>query len=173
MDQQRITLFFPVVSRKKTTPAARSHFLNLPFNLRRRIYQEAGLVSGMTISMNYWGIRKRLDLRHRGADDHLSEIDFPPLPLSLFAVCRSINDDISQIFYSENQFIITRRAYKGLRVLERFSNSVLSKFRSLIIRLNLASCINSCCGDIDHDALERRCGNGLAHALDLRIMMHR
>lgn len=162
MDQQRITLFFPVVSRKKTTPAARSHFLNLPFNLRRRIYQEAGLVSGMTISMNGWGIRKQLDLRHRGADDHLSEINFPPLPLSLFAVCRSINDDVSQIFYSENQFIITRRAYKGLRVLERFSNSALSKFRSLIIRLNLTSCISSCCGDTDHDARERRCGNGFS-----------
>ena len=162
MDQQRITLFFPVVSRKKTTPAARSHFLNLPSNLRRRIYQEAGVISGMTISMNYWGIRKRPDLRHKGSDDHLSEIDYPPLPLSLFAVCRSINDDVSQIFYSENQFIITRRAYKGLRVLERFSDSVLSKFRSLIIRLSLASCISSCCGDIDHDARERRCGNGFS-----------
>jgi hypothetical protein len=83
-----------------------------------------------------------------------------PLPLSLFAVCRSVNDDVSQNFYNENQFVITRRAYKGLRVLERFSNSGLSKLRSPIIRLNLASCVNICRGDICHDTRERRCSNG-------------
>lgn len=146
MDQQRITLFFPLVSRKKTSPDAKSPFLELPFSVRRRIYHEAGLVSGMTIFINFWAIRKKIDLRNRQPFDHLADIDLPALPLSLFSINRLINDEVSQIFYGENQFAITPRPPKGLRVLERFSDSALSKFKSLIIRLNLTSCVNVCCG---------------------------
>ncbi|KIM93256.1 hypothetical protein OIDMADRAFT_184786 [Oidiodendron maius Zn] len=154
MGQQRITLFFPLVSRKKTSPSATSPFLELPFSIRRQIYHEAGLVSGKTINMNSWAMRKKVDNRHRQAFDHGDDADLPPVPLSLFTISRLINDEASQIFYGENQFAITGRARRGLRALELFSNSGLAKFRSLTIRLNIASCDMLCCGD-----RERRCGN--------------
>jgi hypothetical protein len=140
MDHQRITLFFPLVSRKRTSPDAKSLFLELPFSIRRQIYHEAGVVSGMTIFMNFWAIRKKIDRRNRQSFDHLADIDLPALPLSLFSINRWINNEVSQIFYGENQFAITPRAPKGLQALERFSDAALSQLKSLIIRLDLSSC---------------------------------
>ena len=142
MSQQRITLFFPLVWTKKTSPDAKCLFLELPVGIRRKIYHEAGLVSGKTIHINFWATR----------DD---DSNLPSLPLGLFAVCRLVNDKLMRIFYGKNLFAITRRAPGGLRALERFSDSTLEKFRFLVIRVNLASCTNACCGDWD-----RRCGNG-------------
>lgn len=109
----------------------------------------------MTIFLNFWAIRKKIDHRNRQPFDHPADIDFAALPLSLFSVNRLINNEVSQIFYGENQFAITPRAPNGLRALERFSDAILSKLRSLIIRLNLSSCAYVCCG-----SREGRCSNG-------------
>ncbi|KAH8600053.1 hypothetical protein B0O99DRAFT_611648 [Bisporella sp. PMI_857] len=155
MSQQRITLFFPLVWRKKNSPPveSRSRFLELPYNIRRRIYFEAGLLTGKTIHMNFWATRMRtgLDREPRDYDENSS---LPSLPLSLIAVCRAVDEEITQIFYGENCFAIMRRAPRGLRALERVRDSTLRKMRFVVVRLNLASCANLCCGHQD-----RKCGN--------------
>ncbi|KAH6962591.1 hypothetical protein BKA56DRAFT_736682 [Ilyonectria sp. MPI-CAGE-AT-0026] len=157
MRQQRITLFFPVVSTKtkNTGPGATRHsqFLSLPFNVRSRIYHEAGLVEGKTIHMNYWATRHRPKAR-RFAFDHDEDSHLPPLPLDLFPVCRLVNEELTQALYGQNYFAITRRGPRGLRALERFRDSTLRQLRFLVIRVNLASCIDVCCGNY-----HRRCGN--------------
>ncbi|KAF4627552.1 hypothetical protein G7Y89_g10603 [Cudoniella acicularis] len=156
MSQQRITLFFPLVSRKKaSTKDEKSHFLLLPPHIRLQIYHEAGLISEMTFHMNFWSARKKVNPYRHQAFDHSNESDVPSLPLSLFAVCRLVHEELTENFYGSNRFEITRRAPRGLRALERFSESTLAKIRVLIIRVNLASCVNLCCG-----YRERKCGNG-------------
>lgn len=114
MDQQRITRFFPVVSRKRTLPDPKSHILELPFSIRRQIYHEAGLVSGMTIHMNSWAMRKKINYIDKQPCVHSEDSHFPCLPISLFAVSQLINDEVSQILYGENQFAIMRRDYRRL-----------------------------------------------------------
>jgi len=133
---------------------AKSLFLELPYTIRLRIYHEAGLLSGKTIHMNFWAIRKR-PKSYPSAFDHDYGSSLLPLPLGLFAVCRTVHEEVTEILYGENRFAIDRRARLGLRALARFTQSTLSKIRFLVININLASCVDICCGH-----RERKCGNG-------------
>lgn len=155
MSQQRITLFFPVESRRKKTPSRRSQFLALPPSIRRQIYHSAGLATGMTFHINRWATRKKSFPSRHVPFNHGSHAELPPLPTDLFPVCRLVNQEITQAFYSENYFAITRQCPRGLRALERFRDSTLRQIRFLAIRVNVDSCIETCCG---HRL--RRCGNG-------------
>lgn len=83
---------------------------------------------------------------------------FAALPLSLFAVCRMVHDETTKIFYGENRFAVSRRAPRGLRILERFGESTLAEIKLLIVWINLESCDSLCCGH-----RERKCGNGYVH----------
>lgn len=147
--------FFPLVSRKKIWPDAKCPFLELPPSIRRQIYHEAGLLWGRTIHINFWAIRQSASTNGEASDGDDDHSYLPSLPLGLFAVCRLVNNELTQIFYRENIFAIIRQAPRGLQALERFSGSTLKKFRFLIVRLNLVSCTNLCCGNRN-----RRCGNG-------------
>lgn len=153
MDQQRTTLFVPGTSFKKTSPDTKCYFLELPLTIRRQIYHEAGLLSGKTINMNSWALRKQAG--RDDISDHSYDSDLPCVPLCLFATCRLVNDELTGIFYGENQFTITRRENQGFRALECLSDQTLTRIRSLNIRLNLESCPNACCG-----YWSRTCGNG-------------
>ena len=156
MSQQRITLFFPCISRKKTLPGTdtKCYFLTLPTAIRHRIYHEAGLVSNRTIHLNYWRLRKDQDIpyiRNGAREDTL----LPALPLGLFAVCRSIYNELRKVLYGENRFRISLKAPHGLRALERMSDATLREIRFLIVRINVSSCEMQCCGVQDNN----RCGN--------------
>ncbi|KAH8589788.1 hypothetical protein B0O99DRAFT_745760 [Bisporella sp. PMI_857] len=163
MSQQRITLFFPSTTlRKRASPDAKCHFLALPFSIRRQIYHEAGLLSGQMIHMNYWATRRRRHITSHQEDyDHRDDFHLPPLPLSLFAVCRVVGEELTRLFYGENRFAITRRAPRGLRALEQFRESTLAIINFLIVRVNLASCRGLCCGPPN-----RRCGNSHFPCID-------
>jgi hypothetical protein len=153
MSQQRITLFFPYISRKKTSQDSRCRFLELPASIRLQIYYEAGLVSGKTIHLNYWGSRKQESTsqarNNTWWDAHLSA-----LPLNLFAVCHSVHNELRKVLYGENRLVVSRKAPRGLRVLERLGTSTLREIRFLVIRVNVSSCESRCCGARGH-----RCGN--------------
>lgn len=151
MSQQRITLFFPRISRKKTSPDTKCHFLELHPTIRLRIYRGAGLVSNRSIDLNYWSSRKKQNTPIYGARE---ETLLPALPLSLFAVCRSIHDELRKILYGENRLRISRKAHRGLRALERLSDATLREVRFLVIRVNVSSCETRCCGGRGY-----RCGN--------------
>ena len=153
MSQQRITLFFPCISKEKASPNTKCHFLELPATIRLRIYHEAGLLSGRVVHLNYWGSRKK---ENTPGTEHLPWEDtlLPALPLSLFAVCHSIHNELQKVLYGENILRISRKAPKGLRALERLSGATLREIRFLVIRVNVSSCETACCWDRGY-----RCGN--------------
>jgi hypothetical protein len=153
MSQQRITLFFPRLSQKKTLRDSRCLFLELPASIRLQIYYEAGLVSGKTIHLNYWRSRRKESTSQAG-DNRLGISDLPALPLNLFAVCRSVHSELRKALYGDNRLVVSRKAPRGLRVLERLSASTLREIQFLVIRLNVSSCESRCCGARGH-----RCGN--------------
>jgi hypothetical protein len=153
MSQQRITLFFPRLSQKKTLRDSRCLFLELPASIRLQIYYEAGLVSGKTIHLNYWGSRNK-ESTSKTRDNTLGISDLPALPLNLFAVCRSVYNELRKVLYGDNRLVVSRKVPRGLRVLERLSASTLLEIRFLVIRLNVSSCESRCCGARGH-----RCGN--------------
>jgi hypothetical protein len=80
--------------------------------------------------------------------------DLPALPLNLFAVCRSVHSELRKVLYGDNRLVVSRKAPRGLRVLERLSASTLREIQFLVIRLNVSSCESRCCGARGH-----RCGN--------------
>lgn len=98
MSQQRITLFFPVESRRKKTPPRRSQFLALPPSIRRQIYHSAGLATGKTFHINHWPTRKKSLPSRQVPFDHREDAYLPPLPLDLFPVCRLVNEELTQAF---------------------------------------------------------------------------
>jgi hypothetical protein len=153
MSQQRIPYFFPYISRKKAPSDTRCLFLELPASIRLKIYYEAGLVSGKTIHLNYWGIRKRDGpvISYHEWDWHL-----PALPYNLFAVCNSIYNELQKVLYGENRFMVSRNARRGLRALEHLSKSTLREIRFLAIHFNVSSCEDKCCGCRPYS-----CGNDL------------
>ena len=154
MSQQRITLFFPRLSQKRALRDSRCLFLELPASIRLRIYYEAGMVSGETIHLNYWRSRKKEGTSPEGGNK-----DLPTLPLNLFAVCRSVYNELRKVLYGDNRLVVSRKAPRGLRVLERLSASALLEIRFLVIRLNVSSCESRCCGDRG-----QRCGNNHWHS---------
>jgi len=141
-----------VVSSKKTPSAVQCRFIQLPYLIRRRIYHEAGLVSGETIHIR----SNPKYIKHR-FDPHENS-HFTAFPLSLFAVCRIIHNEVTKIFYGETCFAVSRRAPRGLRILERFSESTLVEIKFLIVWINLQSCDTLCCGQ-----RKRNCGNVYVH----------
>jgi hypothetical protein len=119
MSQQRIPFFFPYISRKKTSPDAKCHFLELPFKIRLQIYHEAGLVSERMIHLNHWSPSKRryddprmwesgYDPRHWDPWGNARRARSTTLPVNLFAVCRSVYDELRGVLYGENRFVISR-----------------------------------------------------------------
>ncbi len=113
--------------------------------------------------MNHWSTRATAVSYYEVHNHHREDAELPPLPLALFAVNRFIYDEITELFYGGNRFAITRTAPRGLRALERFSDTVLKKMRCLLVRLHLPSCGGTCCGD-----RRRRCGNKQYYCAFLR-----
>jgi len=157
MSQQRITLFFrPTTSKKKkSSPWGKCLLLDLPFGIRRQIYHETGLLSGQMIDINYWATRKKQYItRLQESHDHRGDANLSSLPLSLFAVCHAVSEELNRLFYGGNYFTISYWAPRKLKALERLRDSTLAIINFLVVRINLASCRDLCCG-----ALSRRCGN--------------
>jgi len=165
MSQQRITLFFPCISKRKTSSNSRSHFLELPPDIRLRIYHQAGLVSGKMIHLNNWtlskcgynsqGVYREFDPRRWDPWVDAQLARSTALPTTLLAVCWPVYDELRAVLYGENRFIISRKLSRGLRALERMSDAALREMAFLTVRVNVSSCESFCC-----EGRSSSCGNG-------------
>ena len=148
-------------------------FLDLPVNIRRRIYILAGLVRFCPIDLNLEGCNRHdysyrdlstwefpcdnfpspcIYFQRRFLGKYSMEEDYfdcvcPPLPYGLLYVSHSISDEVSSILYSENSFKISRSNKWGLKPLRKFSPKALASLRSITIRLKSSSCV------IGHDCM--------------------
>lgn len=141
------------------SPCALS-FLDLPYQIRRRIYLLIGLVRFCPINFNQEGLRARHYLRkgNQSSDyacffesrkfmGKLYERDCrpachcPPLPFSLLYISHAISEEVSHILYSENSFTIAKSDSWGLRPLHKLSTTALSCLCVLTVRLNSCECI--------------------------------
>ena len=139
-------------------------FLDLPYQIRHRIYLLVGLVRFCPIDLNQEGPRVRHYLRN--GDEYLNYISrylcyfesrkfkgkdwrietrpdchCPPLPFSLLYICHAISEEVSRVLYSENSFIICRSDSWGLKPLRNLNSSALSCLRVLSVRLNKCDCL--------------------------------
>lgn len=141
------------------SPCAPS-FLDLPYQIRYRIYVLVGLVRFCPISFNQEGPRARYYLsKDNQSSDYtcffesrkfmgrLYERDCrpachcPPLPFSLLYISCAISKEVSHILYSENSFTIGRSDSWGLKPLRNLNVSALSCLRVLTVRLNHCECL--------------------------------
>jgi hypothetical protein len=151
MGQRRLYEYFNYHSRPCPPPSGTS-FLDLPPNIRRHIYDEAGLVSGCLINL----LRRKTDrdrdpleessgseTSSRSAevgDDDQFDWEGCPLWYNLLQTSRDIYTEVSSIIYSENRFMIHRRDGYDLRPLQNLSAKCLASLTCLIIWINVSSC---------------------------------
>src|SRR6266536_2697174 len=119
MGQLRLDKFFDIPRR---APSGLS-FLNLPSDIRRHIYDEAGLVTDCTINLSHQG-RQIRNIELPGVSDasegaesqcctsnDYEEIYWEgcSLTYNLLQASRAIYNEIIPIIYSSNTFMIRRR----------------------------------------------------------------
>ena len=168
MSQQLLSHYSP--SSSKPFPLSGTSFLDLPANVRRRVYILAGLVRFCPIDLNLEGANRR-DYRNESRRRHYCDPDLaypifcqyarrrffnddelpgdgenyncicPLLPYQLLRVSHSINEEVSSILYSENSFRISRNNRHGLRPLTNLNPKALVSLRSVTIRLRSGSCV--------------------------------
>lgn len=105
--------------------------------IRRQIYIEAGIPSGSTVDMNKRPIS--------GISTSHPSNNWPPLLRDLIATCHLVHDEVCEVLYSENHFVIKRTAPGGLHALECLGDKAIRELQFLVIKLNLASCTRTCC----------------------------
>lgn len=152
MRQSRLYEYFNCHPQPCPPPSGIS-FLDLPPNIRRHIYDEAGFTSGCPINLH----RRKTD-RHRDSleessesenssrpaevsdDDHLDWAGCSSLWYNLLQTSRDICNEVSSIIYSENRFMIHQRDGYDLRPLQNLSAKCLASLTCLIIHINVTSC---------------------------------
>ena len=79
------------------------------------------------------------------SDDYIGFQDCicQPLPYGLLFVSRRIHDEVSRVLYSENSFSISRSNRLSLQPLESLSSRALAALKTLTIRLNCTTCIET------------------------------
>ena len=166
---------------------SKCHLLELPFDIRRRIYYAVGLGPNLSTDMNFYGIlwkRENLGELYGQEMSESNQIDdqdgveaknsgrfarvdrnLQPLPLNLLYVCRTMHDEVEKLLYGENHFFITRRDPGGLGALLNLSLTATRHLSQLTIRVNIESCIGMCCSD-GYSCGNHRQMNGWTHVHD-------
>jgi hypothetical protein len=113
---------------QQCTDHAKCYFLELPFQIRRRIYHEAGLLTGHYVHMN---TKLCTPIVENSAHDEPSDRQYSiPAIWSLFTLCRSVHDETRRIFYGENRFVIARRMTNHLHPLQELGIETLREISS-------------------------------------------
>ncbi|KAK9795797.1 hypothetical protein SCARD494_04768 [Seiridium cardinale] len=160
MVQRKLDYYLQRSTQPEPSLPCTSSFLDLPYQIRRRIYLLVGLVRVCPVNLNQEGPRARYYLRKgdqpsdyacffesRKFMGALYELDCRPachclpLPFSLLYISRAITEEVSHILYSENSFIISRSDAWGLKPLRNLNTTALSSLRILTIRLNNCECL--------------------------------
>ena len=138
-------------------------FLDLPYQIRRRVYILLGLVRFCPVNLNQEGPRAWHYLRGGNKcpyyysyvclyqarrfsgkyyqDGSMPSCRCPPLPVALLLVCRTMSEEASHILYSENSFTICKSDSWGFKPLRNLNSSALSSLRTLTVRLNRCDCL--------------------------------
>ncbi|KAL1902388.1 hypothetical protein Sste5346_001368 [Sporothrix stenoceras] len=163
MVQRRLEFYSQQPPQARQDEAARRtpsvSFLDLPYNVRHRIYTLVDLVRFCPININQEGLRaealrtgakKRTGYscfytarRFLGRDfgnETVPSCECPALPVALLYVSRSISDEVCHILYSENAFTISRSDLWGLSPLRNMGKRNAASLRRLTIRLNNSQC---------------------------------
>lgn len=160
MVQRKLDYYWQRPAQPKPSLSCTSSFLDLPHQIRRRIYLLVGLVRFCPINLNQEGPRARYYL---GKGDQVSDYacffesrrfmgglyerdcrpacHCPPLPSSLLCTSRAISEEVSHILYSENSFTISRSDLWGFKPLRNLSTAALQRLRILTIHLNNCECL--------------------------------
>ena len=127
-------------------------FLDLPKQIRDKVYEYANVGDGKFIDLNFWTIKSRR------LQDHNSEqlnrvpgavVDYEwtdgetPSPYSekpfpsalLWAGSRIIHDEVEAKLYSQNAFAVSLLGLDGLRRLEMLSDAALRELKFLSVSL--------------------------------------
>lgn len=161
MPQSTLHRYFHVLAQPSSSVSGPS-FLDLPYDIRHRVYVRAGLVRSCPIDLNREGEGKSnsddqmfalQDSRGRcyssnqrflSRSSKWNEDDIDcvcqPLPIQLLYVSRAISKECSRVLYSENNFKICRSRYGGFLPLYHMTGLTLNTITSLSIRLNACSC---------------------------------
>ena len=161
MPQRTLYQYF-VLTGKPRPPVTGLSFLDLPYDVRRRIYVLAGLIRLCPIDMNregqrtdkyredgssfrttggkcYYPTKRFFGGAYEWREDDLDCI-CPPLPHRLLYVSHAISKECSQILYSNNRFKICRSRHGAFSPLHNLSRKTLALLTSLSVRLNACSC---------------------------------
>ncbi len=182
MVQHRLQKYFRSQQDRGRGAVPKTTFLLLPYNIRRRIYLHAGLLSNSTNYLKYvrssnehciqaynphhpesWPSEEEITPRSHSLSHfidgylpwpathlnrHCTCLDIwyshtwyngckcDPLPWQLLYVSKTIAEEVSSIFYSENHFGVFRDSLGGLSGLRSLPKDALTKLTSLSICLN-------------------------------------
>ena len=153
---------------KPQLPTSKLSFLDLPYNVRHRVYVLVGLVRSCSIDLNSDPAVKNED--RLGCFNHPERIDYndvgafkcfnrnkvfreakggkmaavdcwcKPLPYRLLYVSRVISAEVLSILYSENKFRVCRTKPEGLLPLQRLGPKPLASMTSLCVGLDACRC---------------------------------
>ena len=147
MGQRRLYEYFDF---QRPSPPSGISFLDLPPNIRRQIYDEAGLFSNCLINLHHKGNRDRYPSEESTASDissHSAEADDDHVYwdgcsfwYNLLQTSWAVYNEVSSIIYSENRFMIRHRDGGNLRPLQNLSPKSLASLTCLIIRVKVSSC---------------------------------
>lgn len=145
-------------------PTSTLSFLDLPYDVRHRVYVLAKLVRYCAIDLNsdpaigekdrtgYLGRSDREDYDDVGAfkcftrnkvywdSGEASDCGCSPLPYRLLYVSRAVSEEVLSILYSENKFRICRSNPRGLLRLRNLGPRALASLTSLSVSLNGCPC---------------------------------
>ncbi|CEJ55375.1 hypothetical protein PMG11_01637 [Penicillium brasilianum] len=139
-----------VIPRDPTRPT----FLDLPFNIRERIYKYAGLSRHCPLDLNVWSPEQRHEAREymrnprrvrcmteeekHGTGDcdcFLYARPFVPVPVQLLRVARTVSAETSELLYSKNRFHVSFVFPKALRSLKQLNPAALGQIQSLKVTI--------------------------------------
>lgn len=134
-------------------------FLDLPSNIRRRVYDAAGLLTGYTVDLSFPGRHRRPDTSYASdsANSLSSEDSYDGmssvacgLTYNLLQTCHAIYNDIIPIIYSSNTFVIRRCALGGLGPLHNLGPNTIASLTHLVLYLKPSFEDNGhgCCNSI-------------------------
>ena len=121
------------------TPEGPSTFLKLPFELRRRVYELAGLVRCTPIDLSGYGYEPTKKVHgcwYAWEGRSFSKCRCPPPPVSLMYTSKFVSREFLSLLYAENHFMLCRGQPGGLMALTRLAPESVASLRTLTVRLN-------------------------------------
>ncbi|KAL1871625.1 hypothetical protein Daus18300_004625 [Diaporthe australafricana] len=143
------------------TRIPRVTFLDLPKQIRDKVYEYANVGGGKFIDLNFWTIKSRrmqdhngerlvrepgvvADYERAGGGGNPSPYSEEPFPSALlWAGSRIVHDEVVAKLYSQNAFAVSLSGLDGLRPLEMLGDAALRELRFLLVSLCACRCLPS------------------------------